>query len=509
MVRGGSPEGALAAFSRVACPPFVYHARFGTRTGAWNERVSVRPKSSEVGESRASGAKDIPAYERLLGSRLFANAMARFGVAIVLIAGSWIARSALGPGSVDARALSIIGLVVAAYNVVILKLNGRPREWEDAQRALRTRRSLARTAIVLDFFMLTITIWFLGGARSPLLAVYVLHIGIASILLPPRSAVMSAILAALLLTGLIVIEMTGVAIPPSPNGMDPGAGPLAPGFVVVVLCAYLGIFAFIMVTQTQLAETLRRAENMAEKRAHQYESLSRMRRDFLHVALHDVASPMATAELLMRNLHDELCGPLEPRQKDQLQRAMHRVAGMRHLVRDLQILGELETTDLREHSIEIPLAFLLTTVMDDHADAAKANNLSLEIAPSEHVAIVFGVPRLLEESLTNYVDNAIKYTPPGGRIVARVRPGEAPGTFRVEVSDTGVGIAPEDKARLFSEFTRLGRGHPAVKSVPGTGLGLSIVRRIIESHGGRVGVSSEPGKGSTFWLELPACTGKE
>lgn len=471
--------------------------------------MSVSPKQPESSPARSPGPKDIPAYERLLGSRLFANAMARFGVSALMIGGSWIARSALGPGSVDARAISLIGLFIAAYNLLFLWLNGRPREWDDPLRALRTRRSLARTAIVLDFFMLTITVWYLGGARSPLLAIYVLHIGIASILLPPRSAVMSAILAALLLTGLIVVEMTGVLVPPSPRGMDPGAGPLAPGFVVVVLCVYLGIFAFIMVTQTQLAETLRRAENMAEKRAQQYESLSRMRRDFLHVALHDVASPMATAELLMRNLHDELCGPLEPRQKEQLQRAMHRVAGMRHLVRDLQILGELETTDLRDHSIEIPLAFLLTSVMDDHADAARAKDLTLEIEPSEHVAMVFGVPRLLQESLTNYVDNAIKYTPAGGRITARVRPGESPATFRVEVSDTGVGISREDQTRLFSEFTRLGRGHPAVKGVPGTGLGLSIVRRIIESHGGRVGVSSEPGKGSTFWLELPACTGKE
>ena len=123
--------------------------------------------------------------------------------------------------------------------------------------------------------------------------------------------------------------------------------------------------------------------------------------------------------------------------------------------------------------------------------------------------MVFGVPRLLQESLTNYVDNAIKYTPAGGRITARVRSGESPAMFRVEVSDTGVGISREDQTRLFSEFTRLGRGHPAVKGVPGTGLGLSIVRRIVESHGGRVGVESEPGKGSTFWLELPACTGKE
>lgn len=435
--------------------------------------------------------------------------MARFVVAVLLIAGSWTARSALGPGSVDAWALTIIGLVVAAYNAIFLKLNARPSSATHAARDLEMRRALARTAIVLDFFMLTFTVWFLGGARSPLLAVYVLHIGIASILLPRRSAVMSAILAGLLITGLVVVEMTGLLVPPSPRGMDPGAGPLAPGFVVAVLCVYLGIFAFIMLTQTQMAETLRHAEMLAERRAEQFESLSRMRRDFLHVALHDVASPMATAQLLLQNLRDELCGPLDPRQREPIERAMHRVAGVRQLVRDLQILGELDTTDLRGHSIEIPLAFLLSTVMEEHADAAKAKELTLEIEPSDRAAIVYGVPRLFQEALANYVDNAIKYTPKGGRVIARVREGEEPATFRVEVCDSGVGIAPEDQGRLFSEFTRLGRKHPDVKGVPGTGLGLSVVRRIIESHGGRVGVESTLGKGSTFWFELPACTGKE
>lgn len=474
---------------------------------AWITHVLKGRSTAQQSESRTTGA--IPMSERLLGRRLFVNAMARFVVAAMLIGGSWIARSALGPGSVDAWALSLIGVVVAAYNAVFLKLNGRPSEGTDAAKDLEMRRALARTAIVLDFFMLTFTVWFLGGARSPLLAVYVLHIGIASILLPRRSAVMSAILAGLLLTGLVVVEMTGVLVPPSPRGMDPGAGPLATGFVVAVLCMYLAIFAFIMVTQTQMAETLRQAEMLAEKRADQFEQLSRMRRDFLHVALHDVASPMATAELLLQNLHDELCGPLEPRQKEPIERAMQRVAGVRQLVRDLQILGELDTADLREHSIEIPLAFLLSTVIEEHTDAAKAKGLTLEVEPSERAAIVYGVPRLLQESLTNYVDNAIKYTPAGGRVVARVREGREPATFRVEVVDTGVGISVEDQARLFSEFTRLGRTHPAVKGVPGTGLGLSVVRRIIESHNGRVGVESEPGKGSTFWFELPACTGRE
>jgi two-component system phosphate regulon sensor histidine kinase PhoR len=188
---------------------------------------------------------------------------------------------------------------------------------------------------------------------------------------------------------------------------------------------------------------------------------------------------------------------------------MQRLAGMQQLVRDLRILGELETADLRAHSTEISLSFLLSSVMEDHADIGEEKGVKLTAEPSDLAAIVFGVPRLLQESIANYIDNAIKYTPRGGSVTARVRSAVEPGWFRVEVSDSGVGISAEDKSRLFAEFARVGRGHPALKNVHGTGLGLSIVRRIVESHGGRVGVESEPGHGSTFWLELPPCTGRE
>ena len=108
-------------------------------------------------------------------------------------------------------------------------------------------------------------------------------------------------------------------------------------------------------------------------------------------------------------------------------------------------------------------------------------------------------PRRIEQVLTNLVANAVKFTPAGGRIAVRVHPDGA--FMRTEVTDTGVGIGPEDQARLFQPFTQLDMS--GTRKVGGTGLGLSISKAIIEGHGGAIGVVSTPGAGSTFWFTLP------
>ncbi|MFN3432635.1 MAG: ATP-binding protein, partial [Candidatus Sericytochromatia bacterium] len=106
--------------------------------------------------------------------------------------------------------------------------------------------------------------------------------------------------------------------------------------------------------------------------------------------------------------------------------------------------------------------------------------------------------------LINLVGNAIKFTPDGGaiRVSARVDEGDgARPCLRVAVIDTGIGISPADQARLFQPFTQLDDSN--TRAVGGTGLGLSIAKALVEAHGGRIGVESEPGRGSTFWFTLP------
>jgi signal transduction histidine kinase len=107
--------------------------------------------------------------------------------------------------------------------------------------------------------------------------------------------------------------------------------------------------------------------------------------------------------------------------------------------------------------------------------------------------------RRLTQVLTNLVDNAIKFTPEGGRITVRVR--EAAGEVLTEVIDTGPGIAEESIAKLFRPFSQVDMS--STRRVGGSGLGLTISKALVEAHGGQIGVHSQPGEGSTFWFTLP------
>jgi signal transduction histidine kinase len=130
-------------------------------------------------------------------------------------------------------------------------------------------------------------------------------------------------------------------------------------------------------------------------------------------------------------------------------------------------------------------------------------------AEAAHVDLVADVPAPLwasadplrmGQALDNLVSNAIKYSPGGG--VVKVSARKADGWVRLQVADTGMGMNPEESAKIFTRFFRTSAAREA--AIPGVGLGLSITRTIVERHGGTIACSSRPGEGSTFTLTLPA-----
>jgi signal transduction histidine kinase len=133
-----------------------------------------------------------------------------------------------------------------------------------------------------------------------------------------------------------------------------------------------------------------------------------------------------------------------------------------------------------------------------HIDPVRGSGIEPDAA-----VIVSGDPPLLRRAVSNLVGNAIKYTRSGGRVDVGLRVWSESGRRRavIYVSDTGIGIAPEDQVRLFEKFYRVKRRD--APDVAGTGLGLAIVKSIVERHGGEVWVESESGKGSTFYIGLP------
>jgi signal transduction histidine kinase len=128
--------------------------------------------------------------------------------------------------------------------------------------------------------------------------------------------------------------------------------------------------------------------------------------------------------------------------------------------------------------------------------AEKQLNMAAELGPD--LPIGKGDERRIAQVLLNLLGNAIKFTE-AGEVKVRVTAGD--GLFRVAVSDTGPGIADEDQDKIFEEFHQADSS--STKQKGGTGLGLSIAKRIIELHGGRIGVESSLGKGATFWFTLP------
>ena len=456
---------------------------------------------------QAGSTRAVLTHELMLAGRLFLFVLARYLVAALIVGGAIVARFVVGVEDLRVAPLVAIAVFIAAYNTVMFLLNAGKRDRSTDPEVMRLRRVLLSASIALDFVSLSVAAWFVGGARSPFVVFFLFHIVIASLFLSRRGAYASALMAAAMVVALVVLEVTGLLPPPLPKGAVSDGSPLGARYAVTLVVVYLGLFLLIVASQTHIAGALRESEREMQRRTEEARSVSGMRRDFLMVALHDVNAPVGAASLLLRNLQEGLCGPLEPAQRAQVGRALVQLDSLERLVRDLRTLGELDTTDLDAHSTEVSLSFLVLGVVDEHSDAARAKGLTLAVEESSPPAIVYGVPRLLREAIANYVSNAIKYTPEGGTISCRVR--SVNGWFRLEVTDTGVGIAEQDRSRLFEEFVRVGQSKPEVRKVRGTGLGLSIVRRIAIAHRGRVGVDSTPGAGSTFWMELPACTGDE
>jgi CheY-like chemotaxis protein len=170
------------------------------------------------------------------------------------------------------------------------------------------------------------------------------------------------------------------------------------------------------------------------------------------------------------------------------------------LVNDVLDLSKIEAGKMEFRPESIQLAKVIDEVVAMLRTAASAKTISVETAVDPNFPTVLLDPARFKQVLYNYLSNALKFTPDGGRVVVRVRP-EAAKTFRLEVEDTGIGINAQDIDRLFIEFQQLDAA--LTKKHSGTGLGLALTKRIVEAQGGTVGVRSVSGQGSVFHAVLP------
>lgn len=177
---------------------------------------------------------------------------------------------------------------------------------------------------------------------------------------------------------------------------------------------------------------------------------------------------------------------------------LEEVDRLTRLAEELLALSRAEAGERRLRLEPVDLAAKAAHVVEQIRVLAEERGQTIEVG-GDGPAIVSGDLLALRQAVLNLVDNAIKYSPEGSRV--RVRTGKSDGAAFVEVEDEGPGIAPEHQKRIFERFYRIDSGRS--REMGGTGLGLALVKWAAEAHGGRVELSSEPGKGSTFRIVLP------
>lgn len=226
--------------------------------------------------------------------------------------------------------------------------------------------------------------------------------------------------------------------------------------------------------------------------------LDRMRSDFVHTISHDLRSPL-TAVLGYTELIERV-GPLTEQQRIFLERIKTSVENITALVNDLLDLERLEAGfDTRREVVR--LEAILSYTLDMFRGLIEQKNLQLSVDVGSDLPPMRGNPLRLRQMFDNLVGNAIKYTPSGGRIEISLQAQDSQLIFKI--SDTGPGIPPEEQSRIFEKFYRASN---VPDQVVGSGLGLAIVKSIVDSHQGRIWVESTLGKGTTFYVVLPATT---
>lgn len=221
--------------------------------------------------------------------------------------------------------------------------------------------------------------------------------------------------------------------------------------------------------------------------------------EFLSFVSHELKQPMTSikgyADLLIKGMG----GDLTETQRSFLEVIRSNVIRMDTMVQELLDISRIESGRLRLEIGQVAMREAIEEAVRMIRQEIEARRQTLEVEIAEPLPPVAADRTRVVQILTNLLSNACKYTPEGGRI--RVSARQEDGFVQCAVSDTGIGIEPEEQERLFTKFFR--SQNPTVRSVPGTGLGLAITKSLVELQGGRIWAESEPGKGSTFTFTLP------
>ncbi|MFO0974236.1 MAG: HAMP domain-containing sensor histidine kinase [Phycisphaerae bacterium] len=412
-----------------------------------------------------------------------------------------VERLVCGPVHRPAALWVITGLVALS--------NGVWRGLADAKRdgAARFRPTrLACWQIALDLALLTGMVRYTGGSESPVAALYTYHMVIAALLLRPRQALAMALWATALYGGLLSAEAAGWLATHHPfdggtaAAWIPTAGFLARKFIIVAVTV-LGVLYFTVQIAARLEERevhLRRANAALEASTCAMREVQRHRADFMRNAAHQLKSPLAGVQTLIGLFRDGVVPPGAARELyDRIERRCG--DGLEQVARLLTLARAQDEPGQRDATVEVEIPSGVAAVVDSYRALAERKGITLSLSQDAVGAVCRLAPGDLRDSVGNLIDNALKYTPRGGRVLVEARVDDQ--RVQIAVRDNGPGVDAAELATLFEPYRR---GNAAIAAgIAGSGLGLAIVRALCEQAGGSVRAANRPGGGAEFTIELP------
>lgn len=275
--------------------------------------------------------------------------------------------------------------------------------------------------------------------------------------------------------------------------MPPGRIPSRADRHVTSLLATQGA---LMLVDARFTDALLRMREKSEESV-------RVKTGFLANLSHEIRGPLGIilngAELML----DGLCGPVTESQQDTCRMMKKSAEHLLDLVNDVLDYAKVEAGKIKAKPVQLAVKPLLEDLAAVIRTQAQAKGHTVEVDPVEESLGVICDKRHARQILINFLTNAVKYTPDGGQI--RLRADRVPGDrVKISVSDTGVGIADSEKSKVFGAFERVDNPYSLQQS--GTGLGMPLARKLAEVNEGIASFESKEGKGSTFWIMMPACT---
>jgi GAF domain-containing protein len=255
-------------------------------------------------------------------------------------------------------------------------------------------------------------------------------------------------------------------------------------------------------TQSALAIQNARLFREIEQKSRELEAASRHKSEFLANMSHELRTPLNAIIGFSEVLGERMFGELNEKQDEYLKDIHASGQHLLSLINDILDLSKIEAGKMELELSDFDLSMTIENALMLIRERAARKGVELHRSVDERLGQVQADERKIRQVLLNLFSNAIKFTPEGGRIDVGAKP--VNGSIEVSVTDTGVGIAPEDQEAVFEEFRQVGT---ADKKVEGTGLGLALSRKFIELHGGKIWAKSQVGAGSTFTFTLPVRRG--